>query len=89
MGLRLDCDVCNGFIKNVAIKDLKNLDPKGEVCGTCRGKMDVLAKELDKMKKRYDQEIHKMISGAKREMTDLITKLANLIPDSEDKGFGG
>ena len=74
MGLRLHCDRCGMFVKNVGSKEFKQMT--GEtICGTCKKMEDGLAKFVEGLRNRYIKQMNELIKNAheeiKKEVADL------------------
>ena len=77
MGIRLDCDVCGRFIRNIALKEIRNFDGTDNTCGDCKGRFDSLSKEIDKFRKKFDVKIGRLVNDAQQDLAKLISKVAD------------
>jgi hypothetical protein len=79
MGFRIHCDACGSFIKTVGIKNIRDMDySSGDAthCGACTKRFDGLAKEIEKLQKRYVLDLERAAKKAKEDMEKLISSLA-------------
>ena len=72
MGFRMSCDRCGRFLKNVSLKDLKQMKDSEVVCGNCQ-KIESIAKaQVEKIKKAAQADFEKLANDYKTTVSELL-----------------
>lgn len=70
MGLRLDCDRCGRFIKNVSLKDIRSLPREEVVCVKCKQFEESAKSSIAAIRKTAQADFEKLCINYK----DLVEK---------------
>lgn len=79
MGFRIHCDACGSFIKMVGIREIRDMNYSSDEpthCNNCTRRFDGLAKEIEKLQKRYTRKLDELAKKAQEDLAKLISKLA-------------
>ncbi len=87
MGLRLVCDRCGRFMRNVPTKDVRNLSQQTDVCKVCTSYEESHIKKINTWKTRMQIAINDLIEQAKKEYAQMVaTQVENrLKPEKGDE----
>ena len=72
MGFRMTCDRCGRFIKNLSVKDLKNLPNDEVVCSNCKKMEEIAKSQVDKIKRAAQADFEKMAMDYKTTITNML-----------------
>jgi len=67
MGIRLDCDRCGRVIKNIAIKNIRNLSENDGVCKICLDAEEKNKREIEQWKTRKISKLNDWATKAQEE----------------------